>query len=173
MSRKTRPSPAELLADEFRQEKASALGRLGRALEASLAALARFEASHPQAASTAGRQLRAKLVAEASVALWHFVVQREACGLRDLRYVLRDYRDPARWPRAWARCRKRCSSLARLSASRRTSPGGCAALELPRSPRRYRRAWRMTEADASAAESRYDSYSKSILPKGFIERERA
>jgi hypothetical protein len=94
MSRKTRPSPAELLADEFRQEKASALGRLGRALEASLAALARFEASHPQAASTAGRQLRAKLVAEASVALWHFVVQREACGLRDLRYVLRDYGVP-------------------------------------------------------------------------------
>jgi hypothetical protein len=90
MSRKTRPSPAELLADEFRQEKASALGRLGRALEASLAALAQFEASHPQAASTAGRQLRAKLVAEASVALWHFVVQREACGLRDLR----DYRVP-------------------------------------------------------------------------------
>ena len=30
----------------------------------------------------------------ASLALWHFVVQREACGLRDLRYVLRDYRVP-------------------------------------------------------------------------------
>jgi len=38
--------------------------------------------------------LRASLVAEASVALWHFVVQREACGLRDIRYVLRDYRVP-------------------------------------------------------------------------------
>src|SRR5262249_62425143 len=36
----------------------------------------------------------ATLVAEASAALWHFVVQREACGLRDLRYVLRDYRVP-------------------------------------------------------------------------------
>jgi hypothetical protein len=34
------------------------------------------------------------LVAEASRALWLFVVQREACGLRDLRYVLRDYRVP-------------------------------------------------------------------------------
>jgi hypothetical protein len=33
-------------------------------------------------------------VAEASVALWHFIVQREACGLRDMRYVLRDYRVP-------------------------------------------------------------------------------
>ena len=34
------------------------------------------------------------LVTEASVALWQFVVQREACGLRDMRYVLRDYRVP-------------------------------------------------------------------------------
>jgi hypothetical protein len=94
--RKTRHSPADVLADEFRQERAAALGRLGRALEARLAALAQFDAgNHSPAASTAeGRQLRTSLVAEASVALWHFVVQREACGLRDLRYVLRDYRVP-------------------------------------------------------------------------------
>ena len=32
---------------------------------------------------------------EASVALWEFIVQREACGLRDMRAVLRDYRVPA------------------------------------------------------------------------------
>src|SRR5437667_8901890 len=90
---KTRHAPAELLADEFIQEKASALGRLGRALEASLAALAEFDAGRGQASSAAEyRQMRASLVAEASIALWHFVVQREACGLRDLRYVLRDYR---------------------------------------------------------------------------------
>jgi hypothetical protein len=94
--RKTRHSAADVLADEFRQEHAAALGRLGRALEARLAAVAQFDAdNHSPAASTAeGRQLRASLVAEASVALWHFVVQREACGLRDLRYVLRDYRVP-------------------------------------------------------------------------------
>jgi hypothetical protein len=93
--RKTRQSPADVLADEFRQERATALGRLGRVLEASLAALARFDADHSQAMSAAEcRQLRASLVAEASRALWHFVVQREACGLRDLRYVLRDYRVP-------------------------------------------------------------------------------
>src|SRR5437660_5885438 len=91
----TRHAPAELLADEFIQEKASALGRLGRALEASLAALAEFDAGRGQASSAAEyRQMRASLVAEASIALWHFVVQREACGLRDLRYVLRDYRVP-------------------------------------------------------------------------------
>jgi len=92
---KTRHAPAELLADEFIQEKVSALGRLGRALEASLAALAAFDAGGWQASSPAEyRQMRASLVAEASIALWHFVVQREACGMRDLRYVLRDYRIP-------------------------------------------------------------------------------
>src|SRR6266511_2417178 len=93
--RRTKHSPADALADEFGREKASALGRLGRALEATLAALAEFDVGHSRATSAAeDRQLRASLVAEASVALWHFVVQREACGLRDLRYVLRDYRVP-------------------------------------------------------------------------------
>ena len=60
-----------------------------------LAALAEFDAGNLREASAAeDRQLPASLVAEASVALWHFVVQREACGLRDIRYVLRDYRVP-------------------------------------------------------------------------------
>jgi hypothetical protein len=93
--RRIKQSPADVLADEFGREKASALGRLGRALEAALAALAEFDAGHSRRSSAAeDRQLRASLVAEASVALWHFVVQREACGLRDIRYVLRDYRVP-------------------------------------------------------------------------------
>ena len=35
------------------------------------------------------------LVAEAGYALWLFVVQREACGLRDSRAVMRDYAVPA------------------------------------------------------------------------------
>jgi hypothetical protein len=93
--RRIKQSPADALADEFGREKASALGRLGRALEAALATLAEFDAGYLREASAAkDRQLRASLVAEASVALWHFVVQREACGLRDIRYVLRDYRVP-------------------------------------------------------------------------------
>ena len=89
-------SPADLLAHEFAQEKASALGRLGRALETALAALAAFDGDDAGAnASVSERRLRrAALVVQASVALWHFVVQREACGLRDMRYVLRDYRVP-------------------------------------------------------------------------------
>jgi hypothetical protein len=93
LHRKTNPTFVDLIEDEFAQEKASALGRLGRALEAKLAALARFDASHGQELSSAEeRQSRVSLVA--SVALWHFAVQREACGLRDLRYVLHDYAVP-------------------------------------------------------------------------------
>src|SRR6187200_815523 len=96
LHRKTNPAFVDLIEDEFAQEKASALGRLGRALEAKLAALARFDASHGQELSSAEeRQSRVSLVADASLALWHFAVQREACGLRDLRYVLHDYGVPA------------------------------------------------------------------------------
>ncbi len=74
------------------QEQASALGRLGRALEAALAALRHYEieAAH-RAADPAGRT---KLIQEASDALWCFIVQRESCGLRDPRPVYRDYRVP-------------------------------------------------------------------------------
>src|SRR5262249_61850372 len=102
--------------------------------------------------------------------------RRPARGLRVARLAL----CPARLPRAPRGGRAHGRAAARAARASQDSaqavgrsPGGCAALELPRSPRRYRRAWRMTEADASAVESRYDSYSKSILPKGFIERERA
>jgi uncharacterized protein DUF6665 len=94
--RKANETPADLLEHEFTQERASALGRLGRALEAELAALAQFDSEHAgdAAPSTERRQARAELVARSSVALWQFVVQREACGLRDMRYVLRDYGVP-------------------------------------------------------------------------------
>jgi Family of unknown function (DUF6665) len=88
-------SPAALLEHEFGQEKASALGRIGRALEAAIAALAEFDTRHPRETATADdRRARTEFVSHASRALWHFVVQREACGLRDMRLVLRDYRVP-------------------------------------------------------------------------------
>jgi hypothetical protein len=92
---RARQTPVEVLADELAKEKATALGRMGRALEGALADLAAFDAGHAREALSPDQQgLRASLVAAASVALWHFVVQREACGLRDTRYVLRDYRVP-------------------------------------------------------------------------------
>jgi hypothetical protein len=84
------PSRVVALDHEIAQEKATALGRLGRALEAALAALGEDDRGESRRSAT-----RAQLVAEASDALWCFVVQREACGLRDPRPVMREYRVPA------------------------------------------------------------------------------
>jgi hypothetical protein len=75
---------------EIAQEQVSAFGRLGRALEAALAALAEYERDNGERNAK-----RARLVAAASDALWYFIVQREAIGMRDPRPVLRDYRVPA------------------------------------------------------------------------------
>ncbi|WP_245430867.1 DUF6665 family protein [Rhodoplanes roseus] len=82
-----------LLADEMLEEKASALGRLGRGLEQALAALR----AHDAAAATpeASREARAVLVDAAAHAVWLLMVQREACGLRDTRALMRDYAVPA------------------------------------------------------------------------------
>ena len=89
-------TPADLLDYEIVQEQASALGRMGRALEAALARLRDFDAAHPpSSARPAEREARRALVTEAGHALWMFVVQREACGLRDSRAVMRDYAVPA------------------------------------------------------------------------------
>jgi hypothetical protein len=74
---------------EIAREKASALGRLGRRLEAALTALA----ACPRMA-TSDREIRDRLVEHAGYALWLFVVQREACGLNDSTQVMRDYRVP-------------------------------------------------------------------------------
>jgi hypothetical protein len=79
---------------ELAQEKASALGRLGRALEAALAELQSFDAGSAEPTAETRRERRA-LVAQAGHALWLFVVQRESVGLRDARQVMRDYRVPA------------------------------------------------------------------------------
>jgi hypothetical protein len=84
-------NPAAALDYELAQEKASTLGRLGRALEAALAALREFDAQPPSADT---RKERSALVAQAGHALWMFVVQREALGLRDTRQLMRDYRVP-------------------------------------------------------------------------------
>jgi Family of unknown function (DUF6665) len=74
---------------EIAQEKASALGRLGRRLEAALVALA----ACPRTA-TSDRKIRDSLVEQAGYALWLFVVQREACGLNDSAQVMQDYGVP-------------------------------------------------------------------------------
>jgi hypothetical protein len=88
-------TPFDVLNYEIVEERAAALGRMGRALEAALAKLREFDAAHPRAGAPAtAQQARRILVMEAGHVLWMFVVQREACGLRDSRTVMRDYNVP-------------------------------------------------------------------------------
>ena len=87
-------NPAAALDYEIAQEKASALGRLGRGLEAALEKLRAFDQASREM-SPEIRHERRTLVAEAGHALWLFVVQRESIGLRDTRALMRDYRVPA------------------------------------------------------------------------------
>jgi len=89
MALNSRRSGYATLEYEIAEEKAAALGRLGRRLEAALAALA----ACPRTA-TSDRKIRDRLVEEAGYALWLFVVQREACGLNDSAQVMRNYGVP-------------------------------------------------------------------------------
>ena len=97
---------------EIAGERASALGRLGRRLEAALAALAAYPAT-----ATSERAIRDGLVAEAGYALWLFIVQREACGLNDSTHVMQTYGVPSE---VYARMGP--SALANLRPT--TTPGG-------------------------------------------------
>jgi hypothetical protein len=104
-SSSSRTARVAALDYEIAQEQVAALGRMGRALEAALAALAEYDRSHgakdsgakDSGAKDSGAKdaARARLVGDASDALWCFMVQREAIGLRDPRPVIRDYRVPA------------------------------------------------------------------------------
>jgi hypothetical protein len=88
-------TPIDALNYEIAQEKAIALGRMGRALEDALAKLREFDAANPSSGAPASSQpARRVLVTEAGHALWMLVVQREACGLRDSRTIMRDYDIP-------------------------------------------------------------------------------
>jgi hypothetical protein len=82
--------PIAALDYEIAQEQAAALGRMGRALEQALAALAAFDPTGPSS-----KAARSALLQQASDALWLFIVQREASGLRNTRQVIRDYGVPA------------------------------------------------------------------------------
>ncbi len=71
---------AEILA-----EKASSLGHQGRQVESALAALKGFEGPAEE---------RLALVRAAAREVWKFFIQRELCGLRDQREVIRFYGIP-------------------------------------------------------------------------------
>lgn len=77
------------LTHEMAEERASALARLGRRLEAALAALA----ACPKTPDV-DRKIRDGLVAQAGYALWLFVVQRESCGLNKMDHVIKLYGVP-------------------------------------------------------------------------------
>ena len=84
------PQRESALDYEIAREQATALGRLGRSLEVALAALAEFDHDKRERAeqTTSSRDARMSLVQAAGEALWCFVIQREACGLRVPRPVL-------------------------------------------------------------------------------------
>ncbi|HEU0016043.1 MAG TPA: DUF6665 family protein [Longimicrobium sp.] len=76
---------------EIAQEKAAALGGMAGRLEDALRRLEEHAAAnHPHDEP----DVRDRLIATAAEALWYYVVQREACGLRDTEQVLRHYRVP-------------------------------------------------------------------------------
>jgi len=119
--RRIKQLPADVLADEFGREKASALGRLGCALEAALAALAEFDAGHShQSCAAEDRQLRASLVAERAsrCGISWYSARPAGCGTYATFCAITACR--RRSPRAWARCRRnrfdRASRLANHSA---------------------------------------------------------
>jgi hypothetical protein len=96
-----RQKPVDALHYEMAQEMAGALGRMGRELERTLRALSDFESTcatqGPADLAAPGdvANKRRELTAKAGHALWQLIVQREACGLRDSRQVMRDYAVPA------------------------------------------------------------------------------
>jgi hypothetical protein len=89
-----------VLQCEIVQEQAAALGRLGRSLEAALRGLAAHDAIqssrlNDDASQPSRKEARTQLLEAAGYALWCFIVQREACGLRDQGTVIREYGVPA------------------------------------------------------------------------------
>ena len=80
----------DVLKHEVAEEKAGALGRSGRRLEHALERFRDHEAYGPSRTDTK----RERLLWELAERVEAFVVQREACGLRDSRHVLEHYDIP-------------------------------------------------------------------------------
>lgn len=76
----------ELLKTELAGESASSLGHHGRQVEAAMAAIRAFDA-----AESGTPDERLALLRKAARAVWAYFVQREMCGMRDHRWVIKDY----------------------------------------------------------------------------------
>lgn len=79
-----------ILEYELAAERASALGRHGQRVEACLARLRQWDAD----AGERDAAERQDLVQDAADAVWAFFIQRETCGLRDNRDIVRRYDIP-------------------------------------------------------------------------------
>ena len=80
----------DVIQRELAEERAGALGRSGRRLEDALALFRNHEAAEGRASAK-----RERLLWDLAERVEAFVVQREACGLRDSRHVLTFYGIPA------------------------------------------------------------------------------
>jgi hypothetical protein len=79
-----------VLGHEIAQQKAEALGDMGRQVEEALARLRAFDASGDGGDPAA----RSRLVDAAADRVWALMVQREICGLRHWEAVVRNYGIP-------------------------------------------------------------------------------
>ena len=78
---------ASILDYEIQEERGYALGVAGRKVELALQALRDFDAG--------GREgERADLLKAAAKAVWHYFIQREACGIRNQRPAIEHYGIP-------------------------------------------------------------------------------
>lgn len=85
----------DIIQQELAEERSSALGRCGRRLEDAVAQFRDHETAEGRSSA-----IRERLLWELAERIEAFVVQREACGLRDARHVLKFYDVP---PEALAR----------------------------------------------------------------------
>lgn len=76
----------DLLKTEMAGESASSLGHHGRQVEAAINAIRAFDAAGQGTGDD-----RTVLLKKAAKAVWHYFVQRELCGMRDHRWVIKDY----------------------------------------------------------------------------------
>lgn len=88
--RSLRDNGLNILEDEMMAEKASSLGHHGRLVEKSIAALRAFDAAPVRGTD----EERLELVRTAARHVWAFFVQRELCGLRDQKEIIRFYGIP-------------------------------------------------------------------------------
>jgi hypothetical protein len=86
--------PQASIEQQIAGEKAASLGRSGRKLMTALDNLRRFDDGSRRGGRIFDPAKRADLVEIAGDALWSYIVQREAMGLIDSEYIVREYAVP-------------------------------------------------------------------------------